>query len=103
MKAVVMGRDGKGEKDNYEWFCNWCFVEYGDIFKGFSASSIQPGCSENVKAVLVGVDASASKRPCCNRCKKPLVTKSERHSVLKDKVEVYKREKGKSKSVCVCV
>lgn len=57
------GRPGKGEKDNYKWFCRKCLVEYE-----------------------IDLDN-------CTRCGGDLITHKDRYAELMDKVEDFKSKK----------
>ena len=67
-EKINNGIKGKGEGKNYEKFCMNCFVEY--IPK------------DKVK---------------CTHCGKDLISRDERHKMLKEKVEILKEEKKKKK------
>ena len=62
------GEKGKGEGKNYEKFCMTCFIEY------------------QLKDITH-----------CTHCHKELITMEQRHKMLKDKLEVYKKELNKKK------
>ena len=66
-EKLLNGFPGKGEGKNYEKFCPHCFYEY------------------TLKDIID-----------CTHCHKPLITREERHKILKQKLEVYK-EKQKTK------
>ena len=66
-EKLLNGFPGKGEGKNYEKFCPHCFYEY----------------------TLKEIEE-------CTHCHKPLITREERHKILKQKLEVYK-EKQKTK------
>ena len=66
-EKLMNGFPGKGEGKNYEKFCPHCFYEY------------------TLKDIID-----------CTHCHKPLITREERHKILKQKLEVYK-EKQKTK------
>lgn len=67
-EKINNGIKGKGEGKNYEKFCMNCFVEYLP--------------KDKVK---------------CTHCGKDLITRDERHKMLKEKVEILKEEKKKKK------
>ena len=66
-EKLLNGFPGKGEGKNYEKFCPHCFYEY------------------TLKDIVT-----------CTHCHKELITREERHKILKQKLEVYK-EKQKTK------
>ena len=66
-EKLLNGFPGKGEGKNYEKFCPHCFYEY------------------TLKDIVT-----------CTHCNKELITREERHKILKQKLEVYK-EKQKTK------
>ena len=66
-EKLLNGYPGKGEGKNYEKFCPHCFYEY----------------------ILKDIEE-------CTHCHKKLITREERHKILKQKLEVYK-EKQKTK------
>ena len=67
-EKIQNGTKGKGEGKNYEKFCMNCFVE-------FTPKDITK----------------------CTHCHKDLITREERHKMLKEKVEVLKEQKKKKK------
>ena len=67
-QKLLNGFPGKGEGKNYEKFCPHCFYEY----------------------TLKEIDE-------CTHCHKKLITRDERHKILKDKLEVYKEKQKKKK------
>ena len=67
-EQLLNGYPGKGEGKNYEKFCPYCFYEY------------------TLKDI---VD--------CTHCHKKLLTRDERHKILKQKLEVYKEKQKKKK------
>ena len=67
-ERLLNGLPGKGEGKNYEKFCPFCFYEY----------------------TLKEIDE-------CTHCHKKLITREERHKILKQKLEVYKENQKKKK------
>ena len=67
-QKLLNGLPGKGEGKYYEKFCPFCFYEY----------------------TLKEIDE-------CTHCHKKLITREERHKILKQKLEVYKEKKKKKK------
>lgn len=67
-EQIRMGTFGKGEKDNYQFFCRYCFTEYGE-------------------------EAHITEPLSCRRCGKGLQTCEERREFLRRKVEDLKAEK----------
>ena len=67
-EKLLNGFPGKGEGKNYEKFCPNCFYEY----------------------TLKDIED-------CTHCHKKLITRDERHKILKQKLEVYKTKKNKKK------
>ena len=67
-QKLLNGFPGKGEGKNYEKFCPHCFYEY----------------------TLKDIDE-------CTHCHKKLLTRDERHKILKEKLEVYKEKQKKKK------
>ena len=67
-QKLLNGFPGKGEGKNYEKFCPKCFYEY----------------------TLKDIDD-------CTHCHQKLITRDERHKILKQKLEVYKEKKKKKK------
>jgi tetratricopeptide (TPR) repeat protein len=66
-RYLLMGRDGKGEGQNYKWWCKKCFVEYG-------------------------IDLDDNK---CSRCQGELMSQPDRRAELMGKVEVFREAKVK--------
>lgn len=64
---MLMGRDGKGEGQNYRWWCKRCFVEYG-------------------------IDLEDNK---CSRCQGDLMSQPDRRAELLGKCEVFREAKVK--------
>ena len=67
-EKLLNGFPGKGEGKNYEKFCPHCFYEY----------------------TLKEIDE-------CTHCHNKLITRDERHKILKQKIEVYKEKQKKKK------
>ena len=67
-EKLLNGTPGKGEGKNYEKFCPFCFYEYQ----------------------IKDLDY-------CTHCKKQLITREERMTILKEKVEILKEQKKKKK------
>ena len=67
-QKLLNGFPGKGEGKNYEKFCPNCFHEY----------------------TLKEIDD-------CTHCHQKLITREERHKILKQKLEVYKEKQKKKK------
>lgn len=66
-RYMLMGRDGKGEGQNYRWWCKNCFVEYG-------------------------IDLEDNK---CSRCKGDLMSQPDRRAELLAKCDVFREAKVK--------
>ena len=67
-QKLLNGFPGKGEGKNYEKFCPNCFYEY----------------------TLKNIEE-------CTHCHKKLITRDERHKILKQKLEVYKEKQKRKK------
>ena len=67
-EQLLNGFPGKGEGKNYEKFCPFCFYEY----------------------ILKDIED-------CTHCHKKLITRDERHKILKQKLEAYKETQKKKK------
>ena len=67
-QQLLNGFPGKGENKNYEKFCPHCFYEY----------------------TLKDIEE-------CTHCHKKLITRDERHKILKQKLEAYKEKQKKKK------
>ena len=67
-EKLLNGFPGKGEGKNYEKFCPHCFYEY----------------------TLKDIEE-------CTHCHKKLLTRDERHKILKQKLEVYKEKQKRKK------
>merc|ERR1711976_878384 len=64
---IIRGRSGKGEKDNYKYWCRKCCVEYVNY------------------------------SPKCFHCGQATVTREDRKKELEEKLELYKKKKGEKK------
>ncbi|CRG95348.1 TPR Domain containing protein, putative [Plasmodium gallinaceum] len=64
-RDFIMGREGKGNENDYLYFCRFCFVEYNYHLKN------------------------------CKRCNGVVITREQRKKELEEKVKIYKNEKDK--------
>ncbi|CRG99807.1 TPR domain containing protein [Plasmodium relictum] len=64
-RDFLLGKEGKGNENNYLYFCRFCFVEYSYDLKN------------------------------CKRCNELVITREQRKKELEEKVKIYKIEKDK--------